>query len=691
MPRVIKLVLIVVLGMVALAAAAVLALFLLVTPDRYKPAIETLFARQTGLQLNIAGDMSWSFRPVFGLDVNDLRLSAPSARSELASLSSVSIRVEPWALLDGRLEMHEFHADGLHINWIVNAQGVSNWQLPESADGGSAPAPATATPDDGSSDIAASIQRITVSNTSANVQDAYLGINATLRNLSLSSSDTNVENRPFPFELNFTISTGAGRAPAPAGIASTATIDMAAGTARFDDLLLKLNPLQLSGDFALHDFHNAPAWQGELSSNVFSLNDFLDLHVREPMAAPAAGPATMPGIDQDSDQFSMQLSFNGDGSQLHVPTLSLQLDDMRLDADAHYTPAADDSPASLRYNVAANALDLNPYTGTEEPAAATSPSPAPASSPSQPPPAPEARDDIELPIELLTSMNVQGSHRIESLAFAGWELSAINATLSVQDGRLNFGLDPAGFYNGTLTTTTSLDARQNPPVMTSISSLRNVNVAAMAQALPAARFAQGSLNVESIATLRGDTVHQLLDSLNGTTSFSVANSAVDISLVKQAFSAMSVLSPTGSSDISREWPDTVRFDTFEGYLTISDGLDNQQLQTALDNFEVSASGGIDLTAEEFDYDVVLTVFGEPAAQTIPISSQYQGIGWPVTCNARFDANPSQYCGPDFGKVRDLFLEIARDAVQRRVQERLEEAVPEQLQDAARSLLDNLLR
>src|SRR5690606_30502868 len=106
---------------------------------------------------------------------------------------------------------------------------------------------------------------------------------------------------------------------------------------------------------------------------------------------------------------------------------------------------------------------------------------------------------------------------------------------------------------------------------------------------------------------------------------------------------------------------------------------------------VSATGGVDLAAESFDYDVVLTVYGEPAPQTIAMAPQYQGIGWPVTCNARFDAPPSQYCGPDFGKVRDLFLEISRNAVERREQERVEEAVPGERRDAARSLLANLLR
>src|SRR5690606_19732649 len=117
-------------------------------------------------------------------------------------------------------------------------------------------------------DIAASVQQITISNTSATVQDAYRGLNMTLRNLSLSSSNTNLENRPFPFELNFNVSTGAGRAPVPVGVSSTASIDFAAGNARLDGLLLKFNPLQLSGNIALRDFRNAPAWQGELSSNV---------------------------------------------------------------------------------------------------------------------------------------------------------------------------------------------------------------------------------------------------------------------------------------------------------------------------------------------------------------------------------------------------------------------------------------
>ena len=61
------------------------------------------------------------------------------------------------------------------------------------------------------------------------------------------------------------------------------------------------------------------------------------------------------------------------------------------------------------------------------------------------------------------------------------------------------------------------------------------------------------------------------------------------------------------------------------------------------------------------------------------------------CNARFDASFSEYCGPDFGRVRELFVDISRNEVQRRVQDAVTERVPNELQDAARGLLDRLRR
>lgn len=675
MKKFIKIVLLTLTGLVVLAGAGLALIFLVIDPVRYKPTLESVFAQQTELQLNIAGEIDWAFSPVFGLSISDLRLSSPGARQELASLSSIAIKIEPWALLDGRLEMQEFVADGLHINWIVDANGVSNWQT---GDGTTTPNPAapTASSADGTT-IAAAVQQITVSNASLSIQDAGRGLNTTFSNLNLSSQNTNLENRPFPFELSFSVTDNVDGQDAEVSLASTATVDFGGGNARFDNLQLKLNPLQLSGSLAAQDFRNNLTWSGSLASNTFPLTDFLDLYVR-----PAADDTlAVPGdYSADSDQFSMRVEFNGNSQQINVPVLALTLDNMQVTADVAYTLGSDRTPANLRYNLNANALDLNRYTRT----AADAPTSAPVAT--------ATASDTALPIELLNSMNVQGRHSIESLAIAGLTFTGINAALDVVNGVLKLDVQPIGFYEGQISSTLNFDTRQSPPSLTNISSLRNINLAGLAQGLPAADFAEGRFNLEAVHTLRGSTVNELLNTVNGTSSFSVADSAIDIGMLKQVLSSISVLSPAGTGDIAQQWPDVVRFSALEGHLILAQGLaENQQLNVTLDNVEISANGGIDLTADTFNYDVLLTVFGPPAMQTVPVSELYQGVQWPVLCSATFASEISQYCAPDFGKVRDLFVQISRNQVQRRVQDAVSDQVPADLQDTARGLLDRLLR
>ena len=679
-----KLIKILLLSIVSLTLMAVIALalaFYLIDPSRYRPAIESVFKEQTGLELNIAGEIEWAFNPVFGLSINDLRLTNPNSPAELASLSNIAIKVEPRALFDGRLQMQEFVARDLHINWIVDAQGNGNWPTSTDTEQQSSPSPSTGE----SYDISAAIAQITVSNASIAIQDAQMGVNSNFENLNFSSWDSNVDNRPFPFELSFELTDNIAERNSSVSIASTATVDLNRGNARLDDLRIKLNPLQLTGNIAIDDFNNALAWRGELASNTFALSDFLDLYVR---SEEQASEAALGEYNTEDDQFSLNVEFNGNDRQINIPALAIALDDMRVNVDAGYTFATANSLANLRYNLNTNALDLNRYTASAEPEVADVDPEAP---PAPTPPSTVAQD-IELPIELLQSTNIQASHVIQSLAVGGLQFGALDAGLTVQGGVLNFDLRPVPFYSGRLNTTINYNTQTNPPTLNSVSSVRNVNVGQLAEALPFAEFAQGRLSVESVHTLYGRTVNQLVNSVSGSTSFSLDDNAIDIGIVKQLFSSISVLSPAGTGDLAQSWPDVVRFSSFAGNLTLTDGVDeNQQFNVTMDNFEIAATGGLDLAQESFNYNATLTVFGPPATQTIPVAPLYQGVGWPVVCNARFDATFSEYCGPDFGRVRELFVDISRNEVQRRVQDAVTERVPNELQDAARGLLDRLRR
>jgi AsmA protein len=662
-------------GLVSLAVIAIFILFVAIDPNRYKPALESVFAQQTGLQLNIAGDINWTFRPVFGLSLEDVRITNNISPRELASFTSASLAVAPASLFGDTLRVEEFQADDLHVNWIVDASGASNW-FPESRS--AIPPPAGATGDAGADDasaeaepssIAAEIEQISIRNARIAIQDAQRGINTSLENINISSTDTNFSNRTFPFEASFRFIDYTGDRNLRVSMESTAAIDYEAGNAQFTDLNLSLSPLNLTGKLAISDFHNTPAWSGELASNTFNLAHFMENFM-------ATGPqgAAIPGsFDNSSGQFTVNASFSGDNQRASIPTLSISLDDMRAEADVEFRFATESRPANLIYRITANALDLDAFmTSTEVP--------PPADEPAETAPA----DDIPIPVELLNSMNVIGNHSIEKLTVAGLDLNDINMVLRLENGVLNTEIQAADFYQGSYAMLVNLDAKSAEPVLTLSSGLQNTNLVALAESVRLADFARGLLNIDSQLTLRGSTVNQMLDSLSGPIIFNLAENSVDIGMIKQVFGAISTLSPSG--EIGQNWPDTLSFTQFEGLLSFDNGISSgQQLQLRMDNLDIAGTGGIDLAAERFDYTMQFTVLGAPAVQTIPVNPTYQGIAWPVQCSAEFSAEPRQFCGPDFQKVREVFGQIARNEVERRVDEAITDKVPEELQDAVRGL------
>ena len=110
----------------------------------------------------------------------------------------------------------------------------------------------------------------------------------------------------------------------------------------------------------------------------------------------------------------------------------------------------------------------------------------------------------------------------------------------------------------------------------------------------------------------------------------------------------------------------------------------------MDNFAISGSGGIDLNAGAFNYDLQFAILSPPETQTIPINQLYHNIPWPVTCNSQFTDEVSQYCRPDFTRVREIFSQLGRNELQRRVEDEINDQIPDILQEPARQILRSIL-
>lgn len=666
MKKLLKYLILLVAGLALLVIAGVFVLFAVIDPNRYRPAIEQAFAAQTKFQLQIAGDISWRFRPVFGLSIADVRLSNDVTPQELASFSSINLRLRPAGLLGGNLDMMELSAENLHVNWYVDVDGQANWLV-------NAP-PATAPADHTEFPITINIEQINISNASLAIQDLQRGINSQLQNLNLRSTNANLDGRAFPLALSMRLLDFTESRDLTLNLDTNAAVNFNAGDIDLRDMRLNISPVVLTGEFNMQNFQNAPTWQTSLNSNTFNLSHLLEHFTDIP-------EASMPPADRQ--QFAIQqLTATGDNNGASIRQLEMTFDDALISASGDALFPTDNRVAMLAYEIRSSALDLDTLIPSADETGFLQLNEA------QLDDKPIASaDDNELPIERLRNINVRGNHYIESLTIGGLNFTPVAINLLLQNGVVNVNnTQSIGFYGGDLAADLMLDARQPDAQITLETTLSNVSATALTTDMPRLGFFTGRFDLSSNHRLTGNTLNTLRDSVSGAAQLQVSNSSVNIALLKRVFSAISVLSPTG--DMTTLWPDEVRFNEVEALLLFNAGIhENQELSIRMDNFDIAGTGGVDVDAGRFDYRVNFTILGDPAPQTIRVNPNYQNVAWPVRCNADFDNAALQYCSPDLQRARDVFAQIARDEIQRRASDAVTEQV-DRLRDRVHNLLQN---
>ncbi|MDP1757594.1 MAG: AsmA-like C-terminal region-containing protein, partial [Pseudohongiella sp.] len=248
----------------------------------------------------------------------------------------------------------------------------------------------------------------------------------------------------------------------------------------------------------------------------------------------------------------------------------------------------------------------------------------------------------------------------------------------------NLDTQSAGFYGGDLGMTVRLNARNTLAQLAMTSELSNINASTLSADMPRLNFFTGRFDLNTTHVMSGNSVNALMNSITGSSRVQLSESSVNITMLKQVFSAISVLSPSG--DMASAWPDVVQINNTEAVLNFSNGINRgQEFAMRLDNFDIAGTGGINLQEGSFDYQLAFTVLGEPAPQSIRVNENYQNVAWPIRCDAAFTDSPVRYCSPDLQRVREVFAQIARGEIERRASDAIGEQV-----DRVRDRLRNLL-
>jgi AsmA protein len=115
---------------ISLGIISAIALVALVNPNHYKQQISMQVQSSTGRDLQLNGNLAWSFFPSLGLQLNDATLSNPPGFSAqpFIHLDHAKVAVQLWPLLHKQIAVGTIKLDGATIYLVKNEKGVGNWE-----------------------------------------------------------------------------------------------------------------------------------------------------------------------------------------------------------------------------------------------------------------------------------------------------------------------------------------------------------------------------------------------------------------------------------------------------------------------------------------------------------------------------------------------------------------------------------
>ncbi len=633
-------------GLAAVIGLTLLAVWLLVDPNAYKPRIVAAVKQATGRDLVLQGDIKLTVLPWIALKLGPASLGNPPgfAGPPFVSFQHAAVRAKVWPLLAGRLEIGQLALDGLDLRLARDAQGRGNWQgfgktdAPgaAAADGAGVPpavvAPATAEQSDGM--VLQGIAGIHISGARVSYQ-AY-----TLEKLSLETGAF-AEHGLVPVTLRFDAGRGFATEHASVDarfdfvgdpgakryglealnvngtvnlahderpvrwefVAPKLDTDLAAQTLGLPEFVLTVAGARLSGSARGTHIVDAPEATGSLT--------LAPLVVREVL--PRFG-LTAPKTRDERALASLAASsaFVYAGNAVRLNEVAITLDDTHVKGSVAIT---DLKTRSLQFALSVDGIDLDRYLAPQGALASVPRAAVPAEG------AAGSEAGGAAPLD------AHGTLTVGSVHFAPLDLTQLKVTVAARDGVVHLYPLEAQIDGGEYAGNVTLDRRGSVPKLSMDEHLTGVDVAQLARSAGKEARLTGRGNMNLKAAGRGPTTDALLASLDGHFDAYVTQGALDgVDLGFELGRAEALLKRQDTPAA----PNTHRtaFDTLKVSAAIANGVARTQdftLSSAV--LKVTGQGSVALPTQALDLallvDTLRAVGGVPLQIPIRVAGTVQ--------------------------------------------------------------------
>lgn len=705
MRRLLKILLLLPLSLAVLLGLGLLALTYFFNPNDFKPQIQELARADANINLDIKGDIGWTFWPSLGVSVADIDARVGNDTDLFASLGKANVSVAVWPLFAGKVEVTGLAIDGLSL-YLVQGKDGANWEKigASQATATDTQQPATNSATEQPLDIPVTIPKVTLNNMEVRYDDQVAGSRLTLSHVLAEARDINLKDgTPFPLRVSLRYQDAdyradialdtrlaldlgaeryrlepmtldvelAGATPKPVTLHWTQSVDadLKAGTVTLSDLVLEAAGVTTSGKLAVSGLNEAQmTLAGTLKVAPFNANQVLRTLGEAPITT--ADPKALSRLSADlvlsgaagsvlADLLTLRLddsSITGKAGLANLETgkivFDLALDHIRLDG---YLPPVPDTP-----DTAQGTGKAAPATGGE--AQVTQTVKVPLST------------EPLLPLDTLRSLDVEGRFRIGEWSFAGINGDTWITTLALAQGKLATTAN-GNLMDGKLTAAAKIDASGKTPALSANGKVESMQIQ------PAVTYAlekdllKGVLSATFSGQASGNSEQALMDSAVGQLNFELKDATLRGANLHAALSAgLDALLGKYKELLTllpelQHKPAILSEDTRIANLTASASLKQQlatlsQVKAELDRGNLTGNGWYNLNNDDFEL-----LFGMQSPD-FSQSPYLKDTTWPIRCAGNLEGDPKRWCGPDRKGLDSIAKQVLAKATAKKLTDKL---------------------
>lgn len=680
MARIAKFFLYFILALVILIAAAIFVITRVIDPNDYKDDIAALAKEHANIELDLAGDIGWSFWPSLGLKIGRTEARIVDQEPLFAAIDNFEVGVAILPLFSGNLEMSALRIDGMELN-LINTKDGANWEalLPESD------TEVAETTDDTATEIniPVAIPLVSITNSRLRYQDLTDGTDITIEQLNLEARDVSLtEDFPLlvslryqdqddtridlkldtkvntdlnanvyrldPLALNVDLA-GLTTNPVAVALTASAVADLDKDQVELSNLSIKALGTETSGAITVHNMSEEFSLSGRIHTAPFDANKLLKALGEETIAT--ADPKALSHISLDA-------TLTGPANSVIVDPLVITLDSSTIKGKAGIT---DLEALALMFDLTMDQITIDNYLPPTEEATATE----------------DSNETVELstepllPLEDLRDLTIKGKIQINTLIFDDLQVRNLSADVNAAKGVIVQNTK-ANVLDGSFSTHLSLDARTNEPRIDARVISDKVQIQEIVNAILGKDLLTGLVNVNASITTKGNSEKALFENLNGKFDLGVLDAIVRgvnlhtalvdgiNDMLAKVPALANIVTGIDPSKLPRELRDDTKILDMKANTRLENGV--AYVDDLLANLErgglLKGNGWLNLVNDDFDFEMRLRT-GD-----LGDNEHLKSREWPLRCAGNLNGSAARWCLPNKNKFKgegeSIIKQLAKD-------------------------------